>query len=217
MCTRYISPEAGDIERAWHIGARTPWRAGEVFPNYLAPFIRRSRETAEPARELVVGQWALIPWFAKERKLKYPTCNARSEELVQKASYKEPWKRGQRCIIPAAAFYEPCWETGKHVPWIFRRPDGELWGLAGLWAVWHDKVTGEDVESYTMLTINADGHPLMGRMHRPDPTRPPDMQDKRSVVPIEREDTDTWLYGTVEQAQELVRLASAETFEGEPA
>jgi len=37
-----------------------------------------------------------------------------------------------------------------------------------------------------ILKIVGDGHPLMGRMHRPDPKRPPNMQDKRSVVPKRR-------------------------------
>jgi hypothetical protein len=33
MCTRYISPEAGDIERLWHVGGRTSMRwVREVFP-----------------------------------------------------------------------------------------------------------------------------------------------------------------------------------------
>lgn len=68
-----------------------------------------------------------------------------------------------------------------------------------------------------MLTLNADGHPLMNRMHRPDPKRPPNMQDKRSVVPIEPEDVDLWLHGTVEQAQGLIRLAPVECFEAQPA
>ena len=45
-------------------------------------------------------------------------------------------------------------------------------------------------ESYTMLTINADRHPLMSRMHKPDPEPPADHQDKRSVIPIEPEDWD---------------------------
>lgn len=61
MCTRYISPEGADIERLWHVGAGQPWSGGEVFPNYHGPFIRAARDVAEPARELVVGQWALIP------------------------------------------------------------------------------------------------------------------------------------------------------------
>ncbi|MBC7704361.1 MAG: hypothetical protein H7274_10530 [Rhodoferax sp.] len=30
MCTRYISREAGDMERHWHVGSRNPWRGGEV-------------------------------------------------------------------------------------------------------------------------------------------------------------------------------------------
>ncbi len=217
MCTRYISPDAAAIERAWHIGSRNPWRGREVFPNHEGAFIRAARDSVRHERELVIGQWSLIPWFAKERKLKFPTANARSEELTEKASYKHPWARGQRCIIPAVAFFEPNWETGKHIPWVFRRADDELWGLAGLWNVWTDKASGEMVESYTMLTLNADGHPLMGRMHRPDPQRPPNVQDKRSVVPIELEDSDLWLHGSVEQARQLVRLAPAELFDAAPA
>ena len=217
MCTRYISPETADIERLWHVGGRTPlhWPR-EVFPRYLAPFIRGARDSTEPERELVVGQWSLIPWFAKSAKLTYPTSNARSEELAAKASYKLPWARGQRCIIPAAAFYEPNWESGKHVPWLFKRPDGDPWGLAGLWNTWTDKETGDVIESYTMLTINADAHPLMSRMHRPDPKRPPSMQDKRSVVPIEPADVDAWLFAPVAEAAKLVRLAPAVAFDGAP-
>jgi putative SOS response-associated peptidase YedK len=218
VCTRYVSPEAAAIERAWHIGSRNPWRGAqrETFPGYDAPFIRAARDATEPARELVVGQWSLIPWFAKERKLKYPTSNARSEELSAKASYKHPWARGQRCIIPAVSFVEPNWETGKHVPWMFKRADGELWGLAGLWNTWTDKGSGEIVESFSMLTLNADEHPLMNRMHRPDPKRPPGMQDKRSVVPIDFENVGTWLHGTQEQAVALVRLQPPEVFDAKP-
>lgn len=217
MCTRYISPEAGDIERHWHVGGRSPLRwTRDMFPAYQGAFIRAARNSASYERELVVGQWGLIPWFAKERKLRFPTSNARSEELEQKASYKHPWARGQRCIIPAESFFEPCWETGRHVPWRFWRADGEPWGLAGLWNVWVDKETGEEVESYTMLTINADGHPLMGRMHRPDPKRPPEQQDKRSVVPIDAQDVDLWLTAPLDLAVNLVRLAPAEMFRAEP-
>lgn len=42
------------------------------------------------------------------------------------------------------------------------------------------------------------------------------MQDKRTVVPIEVEDVDQWLFDTVEQAGKLVRLAPVETFEAAP-
>ena len=48
MCNRYVSPEAGDIERYWHLGARTPWRMADVFPRAPGPFIRAGRGAAAP-------------------------------------------------------------------------------------------------------------------------------------------------------------------------
>lgn len=84
------------------------------------------------------------------------------------------------------------------------------WGLAGLWNAWVEKTTGEVHESYTMLTINADGHPLMGRMHKPDPKFPADQQDKRRVISNEFGDVDRWLAGTVSEAQELLRVPALE-------
>ncbi|MBN8501581.1 MAG: SOS response-associated peptidase family protein [Sphingomonadales bacterium] len=217
MCNRYVSPEGGDMERYGHVGAHTPWRGDEVFPRGQGPFIRAGRDSTESKRELVVGQWGLVPWFAKSPKLSYSTNNARYEEITQKASFKQSWHYGKRCIIPATSFDEPNWESGKNVWWRFRRADGVPWGLAGLWNTWTDKSSGEIVESYTMLTLNADQHPLMRRMHKPDPKLGPDEQDKRSVVAIELEDVDAWLFGTQEVASRLVKLTPVEIFAAGPA
>ncbi len=219
MCNRYTPPGLIDIEREWAIGSQNPvrWWDEVLFPRGTGPFIRRARESTEYKRELVAGQWALIPWFAKEPHLKYPTNNARSEELADKASYKQPWARGQRCIIPAATFDEPNWETGKNVWWRFTRDDGAPWALAGLWNTWTDKATGELRESYTMLTINADHHALMRRMHKPNPKAPLDAQDKRSVIPIDAADVDTWLAGTLGEATKLLVLPQSTVFRGAPA
>jgi putative SOS response-associated peptidase YedK len=220
MCNRYVSPDQAAIERFWQIGRQNPWRGKvEVFPRSLGPFIRPHRDdgASQPERELVVGKWGLIPWFAKSATLPYSTNNARFEEIAAKASFKHPWQRGQRCIVPALSFDEPCWETGRNVWWRFRRADGAPWGLAGVWNTWTDKQTGEIVESYTMLTVNADDHPLMSRMHKPDPKLPHDQQDKRSVVSIELADTETWLYGTRNEADALVRPPPVDVIDAAPA
>lgn len=217
MCNRYTSPAEADIERFWHVGRQNPlrWWDETLHPRGFGPFIRRARDEVDYRKELVAGQWALIPPWAKEPTLKFSTNNARSEEVVEKASYKDAWRRGQRCIIPALDFDEPCWETGKNVWWRFRRADGQPWGLAGLWNTWIERATGEVHESYTMLTLNADAHPLMRRMHKPDPKLPADQQDKRSVIPIELADVDQWLAGTVKDAQALLKLAPVDVFEAE--
>lgn len=210
MCNRYVAPQQADIERFWHLGARSAmagWPA-TVYPRASGPFIRARNSGCE----LVVGLWGLVPHFARSARLPYQTNNARSEELARKPSYRLPWQGGQRCVIPAWSFDEPCWETGHNVWWTFHRADGQPWGLAGLWNTWVDKDSGEVVESYTMLTINADRHPLMRRMHKPDPARGPEEQDKRSVIALEVADVDCWLHGSLSQASALLRLAPAEVF-----
>lgn len=106
---------------------------------------------------------------------------------------------------PSVTFDEPCWETGRNVWWTFRRADGRLWGLAGIWNTWTDRASGELHESYSMLTRNADDHPIMSRMHKPDPKLGPDEQDKRSEIAIEEEDVDQWLTGTAEEVEPLLR------------
>ncbi|KGH30451.1 SOS response-associated peptidase [Comamonas testosteroni] len=220
MCNRYNTPTEIEIERHFRIGRESPgwWKDErlEIFPRAPGPFLRRAVDDPGYSIEGVAGQWGLIPWFAKERTLKYSTNNARSEELADKPSYKAPWARGQRCIIPAWSFDEPCWETGKNVWWRFRRTDGAPWALAGLWNRWNDPALGELVESYTMLTINADSHPLMSRMHKPDPKLPADQQDKRSVIAIEMQDIDQWLAGTMREVGQLLRLSPVNVFDAEP-
>lgn len=204
------------MERFWSLRPGQAWPGKSVFPRSPGPFIRAEGGDAD-SKSVVIGQWGLIPWFAKSATLPYSTNNARFEELTEKASYKQPWARGQRCIIPAVAFDEPCWESGKNVWWTFRHADGDLWGLAGLWNTWVDKGSGEIHESYTMLTLNADAHPLMRRMHKPDPRYGPNEQDKRSVVPIERKDVDQWLVGDLDDAAALVKLPPPEVFNSKAA
>jgi hypothetical protein len=67
-----------------------------------------------------------------------------------------------------------------------------------------------------MPTVNADGHPSMSRMHRPDPRLTADRQDKRSVVAIGSGEVDRWLFGTVEEAARMVGLTDAAVFDAAP-
>ena len=58
-----------------------------------------------------------------------------------------------------------------------------------------------------MLTINADHHPLMRRMHKPDPQLPPDAQDKRSVIVLEQAELDRWLWGSMQDLSTVFGFA----------
>jgi putative SOS response-associated peptidase YedK len=194
---------------------REPYAASGIGPWQVGPFIH--------AGGVAVGQWGLIPWFATSRRptgkggKPISTNNCRVESVATASSFKGPWSRGQRCLIPALDYDEPYWGTGKNIWWRFARADLTHWALAGIWSEWTDPETGEVVPSYTMLTQNCDAHPLLNRFHKPDPTLPPEAQDKRAVVPIEREHWHTWLHGSIDEALALIRLPPEDLFSHGPA
>lgn len=177
-----------------------------VAPLKLGPYIKSSG-TVE------VGQWGMIPPDSKTSRPRLATNNARRERLAVAKTYKSHWLGGQRCLIAAESFVEPYYPSGsaKSISWRFARADGDAWALAGIWAEWTDPVTGEIVPSYSMITQNCDLHPLLKLMHKPEMDKdgnflPMDQQDKRAVVPLERERWDEWLYGSVAQADALIQL-----------
>lgn len=165
----------------------------QVWKSYSAPMIRNCEE----GRELLLGEFGLLPFWSKERKIKYSTFNARAETAETASSFKTPWAKRQRCIIPADWVVEPDWRTGKNVPTAISRADGEPMGLAGLWDKWLDKTTGEFVHSFTMLTINAESHGLMRKFHRPD-------DEKRMVVILPEDRYEDWLTTTLPDAKSLL-------------
>ena len=215
MCNLYAPTGPQKIAMQFAVGAPVGAYGPTVAPLKPGPIVL-------PERALV-AQWGLVPPGAKTRTPTLPngqrlsTNNARRERLATAPTYRQAWSRGQRCIIPADTFDEPNWRSGKNVWWRFARADGAPWALAGIWSAWTDPATGEVVYSYSMLTQNCDGHPLLGLMHKPDPALGPDQQDKRAVVPLEAADWDQWLNGSVAQAETLIQLPPADLFQHGPA
>ena len=57
--------------------------------------------------------------------------------------------------------------------------------------------------SFSMLTINADGHPLMQRFHKPD-------DEKRMVMILDPDQYHGWLDGSLVTEADLFQLYPAE-------
>lgn len=181
---------------------------GDLWPGSLGAFVRRRAqaapddgggdlETSPPGREALTGLFGLLPHWAKDSKIARHTVNARSESVATKPSYRDAWRRGQRCIVPATAFYEPDWTSGKAISTRLGRPDGRPFGLAGLWDAWTSP-QGERVHSFTLLTIDAAGHALMRRFHRPG-------KEKRMVVLLAEDRFEAWLLARPEEAPAFLR------------
>lgn len=179
----------------------------DVWPGYEAVILRKPPfadvgDEAVPDREALIASFGLIPHWATDTKLSKSTYNARSETVAEKASFRDAWKRSQHCIIPAEAFYEPDWRSGKAVSARICRADAQPMGIAGLYSAWKD-AKGAIVYSFTMLTINADQHPFMRQFHKPT-------DEKRMVVILPEDAYQAWLDAPASQSMDFLRAYPAE-------
>jgi putative SOS response-associated peptidase YedK len=199
-----------------HFQAAVPDDRGkdDLWPGYPGLFIRRPQaadagDEAVPDREALTGVFGLLPHWARDESLARRTYNARSETAHEKPSFRDAWKQGRRCIIPADWIYEPDWRSGKAVPTRIFRRDGEPMGIAGLWSTWKNPA-GETVRSYTMLTVNADEHALMRGFHKPG-------DEKRMVAILPTGAYGDWLRAPPGRTRDFMHRYPAERLEAEAA
>lgn len=218
MCTNY-TPTARDRFRASRLGAAhlplQDWPP-EVFPGYEAPIVLHNCVPNGVNRSLHVelARFGLVPRWSRDQahasSIAKGTYNARSETVSAKPSFRGAWREQHWALAPMECYFDPCWETGAAVRWRIRRADGEPFACAGLWERWQDPASAETITSFTLLTVNADGHALCGRMHRPG-------DEKRMPLIIAESDQLDWLNASTDQAQEFMRPFPASELTGEPA
>ena len=218
MCSHYTAlKKQQQLEKYFRArGIPLPPKS-DMWPRYAGPFIRRPPEhdagdEAVPEREAVVGRWGLISAMTTADGLdkagKLSTFNARSETAAKSFTFGNAWRRGQKCIVPAEAIFEPDWRSGKAVATRFSRADGAPLGIAGLWDRYRD-AAGQWQESYTMLTINADQDPLFKHYHQAG-------KEKRMVVILPEGAYDYWLTAPVADTREFLVPYPAERLVAEP-
>ena len=199
MCVQYLTTVNVDWVKT-HFDLELPaTQAQDVFPTHPGPIILKSHNTQRTA--IGLARFGLIPFWAKDEDFGRKTYNARAETVSEKPSYKAAWRKRHYALVLADAFYEPSYETGKAVRTGIRQTNNEPMAIASIWDTWTEPETGELIVSFSMLTINADGHPVMKRLHKPE-------DEKRTVVPLKPELFKDWLNATPEIAQELLSLNS---------
>jgi putative SOS response-associated peptidase YedK len=201
VCGRYIIREQEALEkylRRMRTHGRPKVAGGfNVAPSSTVPVIRRTglgRAAFEAAaygsaapNECVLLRWGLVPFWSCGTPPKYSTFNAPIERIETAASFRGPWARGQRCILPAAGFYQ--WQVRGRArqPFLIKVADQEIFGFAGLW----DRSTGPDgvVESCTIVTLPANR--LLAEIHN---------TGRRMPAILRQEHQEIWLSGTLDEA-----------------
>lgn len=152
-------------------------------------------------RHFALVRWGFIPSWVKEIKPGKPLINARAETVAEKPSFRNAMKR-RRCLIPADGFYE--WQgdiPGKKQPFLFHRPDHDLFAFAGLWEHWMG-ADGSEIE--TGLIITGEPNAVVAQIHN------------RMPVIIMPEHFNLWLAGDAAEAARLMVAAPDDYFLAAP-
>jgi putative SOS response-associated peptidase YedK len=152
VCGRYVVTTPGEVlaelfelDEKPHLVPR--WN---VAPTQEVAIVRAR---PEGGRELAMARWGLVPFWAKDRAIGNRLINARAESLAEKPAYRDSFKK-RRCLVVADGFYEWQKVDGRKQPWLLRLRDGGPFGFAGLWSLWRDKASGEELESCTIVTTS---------------------------------------------------------------
>jgi len=119
-----------------------------IYPSQkVSSLIMHNSET-----RLGLLHWGLVPFWEKEKPRNGGFINARVENVSDKPSFAEPFKK-RRCLIIADGYYE--WKQdykrgNKKIPYFFKLPSKEPFAFAGLWESWQD-----DYYSCTIITREA--------------------------------------------------------------
>lgn len=190
MCGRYLRrSDKQRIVEYFQLHGIPPFPVAadyNVAPTTFQPVVRLERETLE--RELVLMRWGLVPNHAGSMAAYkgISTINARAEN-VTKGLWKRLFER-HRCLVPADGFYE--WKKleamnakGKaklvRKPFAFTLRDDLPFAFAGLWDAWRDPETDEWLQSFAIITTEA--NELMEPVH-----------DRMPVI-LDPKDFDRWL------------------------
>ncbi|PBC03058.1 SOS response-associated peptidase [Mesorhizobium sp. WSM3860] len=157
-----------------------------------------------PDRQAMLVRWGLIPTWVKDTK-EFPLLfNARSEGVLQKASFKTAM-RHRRALVPASGFYE--WQqsgSAKGQPYWIRPRRGGVIAFAGLIETYAEP-GGSEMDTGAILTTRAN----TGIAH---------IHDRMPVV-IEERDFARWLDCRTQEPRDVLDLlkpAEPDFFEAIP-
>jgi putative SOS response-associated peptidase YedK len=153
MCGRYdLSQNPAAIKAHFRVPSVPDFMLSpDVRPTEMKPIVRLARD-GEP--ECVLARWGLVPSWSRDIKFGARCINARAEGVATTPAFRGAYAR-RHCLVPLNAFFEWTGEKGHKTKWRIRLKDEPLFALAGLWEWWHDPTTQQGVETYTIITTDA--------------------------------------------------------------
>lgn len=133
------------------------------------------RKQGENKVEAVSAHWEFIPpWIRsiealkQARKQGIPWLNATSEKLLESKLFRQAALQ-RRCLVLCSHFFE--WrhytavgeKKAKTYPYCIGLKEKDYFYLAGIWQNWTDKETGENMDTFAIVTTRANA--LLEQVH----------------------------------------------------
>ena len=206
-----------DVERQW-LREQSPYPVINGF-NYPKCTVLKATDDRRDF-ELADMEWGFIPNYIRTREdvkkmrsgykdakgFRPPLTmlNARSDEMLKPGKVFRDAVLKRRCLVLATGFYE--WQhvypinkktgeplkTANKYPYSITVKDKPYFYMAGIWQPWTDKETGEYVETFAIVTTEANS--LMAQVHNSKLRMPTILDDERAYQ---------WLFGDLSEDQIL--------------
>jgi len=163
----------------------------EFAPTYNAAPTRDLpvyRTSSQQGRGLALMRWGLIPAWARDASIGARMINARAETVAEKPAFRSAF-RHRRCLVPMSGFYEWKKQGGRKVPYFIHPLNVAVFAAAGVHERWEGRNGAEPIESYTIITTEA--NELMRTLH------------ERMPVLLHPADYDAWLDPENEELEKL--------------
>lgn len=213
MCGRYALTSAPEAIRKLFGYPETP----NFPPRYnIAPtqpiaIVANERRDGTPTPRFMLARWGFLPGFVKDPRDFPLIFNARSETVLEKASFRAAMKR-RRCLVPADAYYE--WlklGAGRKIlrkPYLFRRADGAPMGMAGLWETYAG-ADGSEIDTACILTTAANATTIAVHERMPAVLEPKDFAAWLDCDDVSAERAAALLRPAADNALEFFEIAPA--------
>ncbi|UCB59282.1 MAG: SOS response-associated peptidase [Thermoplasmatales archaeon] len=193
MCYRYSVPGPDAVKKTFQVKLGTSFERHYhvgAFDKPKLPVITNIKP-----EQVDLFYWGLIPFWVKDEKtandISDRTANARCETIFEKPSFRHLAGK-KHCLVIADGFFEWRWYNGINYPYYIRLKNHEPFAMAGLWDIWTNKATGEEIPSYTIITTDA--NPLMAMIHN---------KKKRMPVILKKQDYPHWIASDITKDQTM--------------
>lgn len=135
------------IEARFNVRMPFDWK-----PRYnIAPCQEVPIVTNESPGEVTLAKWGLVPSWSETQNGAHKLINARSETISRLKIFKDLFKT-RRCLILADGYYEWQQLTSIKQAYYIHINDRKPFAFAGLWDTWTDKISGQELTTFTLIT-----------------------------------------------------------------